>query len=460
MAAVTTVYDIKVKYSTDRSSASSAHKSVKSLGFGATSAAVAVGMLGAELLKTFSRKTVSAMQSAVNIGFAFNKQIEDATITMAGLAQLNIGGEFADNLIESNKLVKKFQQVAIKSTATSKEFVEFASRIQGPILRAGGSMNDLFQTTKAAVVAAKAFNIDPGLAALDIEQALAGTLTKRDRFARALLEPMGFATDKWNEMIKNKPASAVEELLKAFNNPAISRMAAAQEKSWSGVTSTIADLRDRLAGIYSGPLFSAMKRFIDTMNTGLIKSMSGLEAVAEILGKNLSEVFNTVVMALPEMRTVIKGLDLLRDSYMLAATTIENFFIGVHNNVVQFLNGIESSVLSVRNTLSELSSFFTGDKFVEKKAKLKKELTFSRTDTGVLLKAFDEGLKKQKDKITEEDLSDKKNNRRATQQQVNVKISKIEVASDDPDRFAFNLVSAFQDISKNPVQAANAIREG
>ena len=42
----------------------------------------------------------------------------------------------------------------------------------------------------------------------------------------------------------------------------------------------------------------------------------------------------------------------------------------------------------------------------------------------------------------------------------NVKISKIEVVSDDPDRFAFNLVGAFQDYVKSPTQAAKAIREG
>ena len=43
---------------------------------------------------------------------------------------------------------------------------------------------------------------------------------------------------------------------------------------------------------------------------------------------------------------------------------------------------------------------------------------------------------------------------------VNVTIQRIEVKSDDPDRFAFGLVEALRDVAKNPSGAAAAIREG
>lgn len=42
----------------------------------------------------------------------------------------------------------------------------------------------------------------------------------------------------------------------------------------------------------------------------------------------------------------------------------------------------------------------------------------------------------------------------------NVKINKIEIVSDDPARFAFNLVGAFEDHNKSPVQAKRTISEG
>lgn len=43
---------------------------------------------------------------------------------------------------------------------------------------------------------------------------------------------------------------------------------------------------------------------------------------------------------------------------------------------------------------------------------------------------------------------------------VNVTIQRIEVASDDPDRFAFGLVEAFRQAAKNPSAAIAAMREG
>lgn len=43
---------------------------------------------------------------------------------------------------------------------------------------------------------------------------------------------------------------------------------------------------------------------------------------------------------------------------------------------------------------------------------------------------------------------------------VNVTINRIEVASDDPDRFVMGMVDAFRDAAKNPSGAARALREG
>jgi hypothetical protein len=43
---------------------------------------------------------------------------------------------------------------------------------------------------------------------------------------------------------------------------------------------------------------------------------------------------------------------------------------------------------------------------------------------------------------------------------VNVTIQRIEVQSDDPDRFAFGMIQAFRDAAKNPSSALSALREG
>jgi hypothetical protein len=43
---------------------------------------------------------------------------------------------------------------------------------------------------------------------------------------------------------------------------------------------------------------------------------------------------------------------------------------------------------------------------------------------------------------------------------ISVNINRVEVTSDDPDRFAFNMVNAFQAYTKSPGQASNATRPG
>ena len=48
----------------------------------------------------------------------------------------------------------------------------------------------------------------------------------------------------------------------------------------------------------------------------------------------------------------------------------------------------------------------------------------------------------------------------ADKPKVNVTIQRIEVASDDPDRFAFGMVEAFRSAAKNPSSALSALREG
>lgn len=59
-----------------------------------------------------------------------------------------------------------------------------------------------------------------------------------------------------------------------------------------------------------------------------------------------------------------------------------------------------------------------------------------------------------------EDPTGKKSMKMSQKPNVNITISRIEVQSEDPDRYAFGLVEAFRDAVKNPSQAVRTIREG
>ena len=57
-------------------------------------------------------------------------------------------------------------------------------------------------------------------------------------------------------------------------------------------------------------------------------------------------------------------------------------------------------------------------------------------------------------------LAQREKNKGSGKSKVNVTIQRIEVQSDDPDRFVFGMVSAFSDAAKNPSSALDSFAEG
>lgn len=277
-----------------------ASKSLDSIERSAASAAKSTGMLSAA-----SGRLMAAGGAFLGFHTAktwlvdYNSQLENAQVTMSGLLQMNMGGEFAKNQKRANDLLKQFQQDAKASTATTKDFVDFAGLVVGPITRSGASMEDLREVTKGAVIAARAFGIEGEIAARDIEQALGGTLKAGDRFARALLEPylksQGVTKDftkAWNAMTKADPARAAKELVKAFNQPAIANMAKAQEKSWAGVTSTLEDNLQRAVGKVGLPLMQAMSKEFEKLSVWFDKNPDKVSSIATSIANSLVSAFN------------------------------------------------------------------------------------------------------------------------------------------------------------------------
>lgn len=259
----TTTYDINVRYRLEDRASKGAKK------------------IGGELQKTARHgrsllTTMKVVAAGAAVGFGlragkkwlvdYNASLEETKLKMTGLISLNMGGTWATNQQKANSLINQFRVDAVKSAGTMQDFAEFAGMITGPILRAGMSMKDLREITKGGVVAAKAFGIEAGMAALDIEQALAGTLTKKDRFARALLEPMGIDTETWNKMAKDTPELIGENLVKAFNQPALKQMAEAYKDTWAGVTSTLKDNLQQTLGKVGLPLMQLLVKEVKSMN--------------------------------------------------------------------------------------------------------------------------------------------------------------------------------------------------
>ena len=118
----------------------------------------------------------------------FNASMEQAKIQMTGMIQLSTRMDQAAASSQAIKLVDTLQQKAKLSVGTTKDMVDMASLITRPVLAAGIGMDKLADFTAQAVVASRAFGIESGMAARDIEAALMGQLRSVDRFSRALLE--------------------------------------------------------------------------------------------------------------------------------------------------------------------------------------------------------------------------------------------------------------------------------
>jgi hypothetical protein len=218
----------------------------------------------------------------------FNSDMEQARTTMAGMIQLNLGGEWSANMATATGLVDKFQERAKKSVGTTKDFVGMAQMLARPVTAAGLGMKELEDITAGATVAARAFGMQAELAALDIEQALMGTLGKKDRFARALIGPIlkqhGATLKSFNALDAKSRAVMLKQ---ALTSKTIQDMSEAQAGTFAGVYSTFEDNMQRFLGAVGMPLFKAITAELQKWNGWLENNQDKVNRWASSFGKAL-----------------------------------------------------------------------------------------------------------------------------------------------------------------------------
>jgi hypothetical protein len=249
--AASTIYDVKLRYAME----DKASRGVKAL----TGHIGAAARESQALSGTFRSLATAAsgffgLRAAKAAFIDFNSEMEQAGLTMQGLLQMNMGGTWAQNQKRANDLMAKFQVDAKSSVATTKDFVNVAAGMLGPLGRAGASLKDIQEITKGTVIAAGAFGISGEVASRDIEQALAGRMGISDRLPKLL----GMDPESWNKMMAKNPSKAIPELLKVLNQPALKNMAEAQGKTFAGQWSTLKDNVQMALGKVGLPLMQAM----------------------------------------------------------------------------------------------------------------------------------------------------------------------------------------------------------
>lgn len=287
-----TVYDVRLQYSL----ADGVTKPAKRMDAQLVKTSKGAGMLG----KSFRRLAAGAgayfgIRAGVKHLIGFNDQMQQSRIQMAGMIQLTTGLDSAASSSRANDLVDTLQQKAKLSVGTTKDMVDMASMITRPVLAAGVGMSKLADFTAQAVVASRAFGIESGMAARDIEAALMGQLRSVDRFSRALLEPLGYVGEEGRKAFNELGAAArAAKLEEALGGDAIKSMAAAQENSFSGVLSTFQDTLQMTMGEVGLPLFKEVTDEIRTWNEWITKNGDKVSDLGTSMGKGLVTGFKAI----------------------------------------------------------------------------------------------------------------------------------------------------------------------
>lgn len=288
MGSNTTTYRVETVYTVDDKATRMLEqigRSAERAGRGVEGLKRLVGGLGGAIAARFG---FGAAKSAL---IDFNSGLEQSRIIMAGTSALIKKSSVAGEMDRAALSVARFQEMAKKSSLTTKDLVDMAAQIQLPLMNAGAGMKDVEQLAFGAANAAKAFGYQAEVAARDVGQALAGTSGKEDRFIRALIEPMGISTEKLNAMSSAKRLAVVQ---KALTQPAIKEMADAQANTWAGVTSTLVDNLQMAFGKVGLPLFKALTKEVQGWNEWLEKNEGKVDAFAKTLADGLVKGFTMV----------------------------------------------------------------------------------------------------------------------------------------------------------------------
>jgi hypothetical protein len=199
--------------------------------------------------------------------------------------------------------------------------------------------------------------------------------------------------------------------------------------------------KDGLAGTYAATglegvrdvkqqELEAMQAFFEAKSKGDLMSMQKAASRADALGLGSSDVSIANMVKTADRVTMLTAR--MAEVRATGGSEFTNAFLKLSDYQQRTLDVQKAQEQTMRYVLREISAGHAVD---------------PNAILDILRNATDDPTGKGKGK-----LADKPN--------VNITIQRIEVQSEDPDRYAFGLVEAFRDAVKNPSAAVRAIREG
>lgn len=223
--------------------------------------------------------------------------LEDKGIQLTAVVAAATEQQFGAVRGETNKLFAQFRDDAVKSAGETKDFVDTASKLAGPLLGAGKSMADLREITKGVIATAPALGVKFEQAGSDVMRMLQGSAGADLPFFKALqsIPSLGIkSAEAFNKLAQDKQ---IETVQKALTNPAF--LAASDEAgdSFSGLISTSQDLAKTMGGLAVSPAFGAIKRGLKSVTATIIEGLGekgALRGSLETLGERVGHRFEQV----------------------------------------------------------------------------------------------------------------------------------------------------------------------
>lgn len=210
----------------------------------------------------------AAMEVGKNLAMLESKSIQLTSVVAAATEQ-----SFGDVRGETAKLFQQFKADAVVSAGETENFIDTASKIAGPLLGAGKSMDDLRQITKGVIATAPALGVAFEQAGSDVMRMLQGGAGADLPFFQALqsIPSLGIkSAEAFNKMDIDKRIGIIR---KALTNPAFLAASDVAGDSFAGLESTTQDLLKTMGGLVVSPVFETTKRGLKGLTTTLMEGL-------------------------------------------------------------------------------------------------------------------------------------------------------------------------------------------
>lgn len=329
MAGSSTIYDVKVRYSMDGNAASKGLDTIASKADKANKNSMSLkGTLAAI-------GSVGLLAAGKKYLVDYNSEIQKMKIGLTTVINMQLKKPWDEAKVSADRLFERFQQMAKKSPATTKDFMTMGAELAPTIASMGGGEDKIASLTQGAITAANAFGERSDIVALDIKQMLGGTVGVKDRVANQLLNAGGLNKEEFNAMDAAKRAGMVEQLL---NSPALTKAAEEFGQSFAGQASTFQDQLEIALGEVGKPLMENLTSEVKKWNTWIEKHPKQIARISHEIGSMIKSAFGFVrdvtgwliqhkdtILTIGKTFLVFKGAQLATNSIRGVAEGIASF---------------------------------------------------------------------------------------------------------------------------------------